>query len=145
MPQETEDERHERRARAIQSVLEPDRAWASLAEADRERLRRAAHRVAASDAGAGVMAIPGDGPFSPRDRNAAPALGGLRAHVPSVAAFFAETEAEASLAEAGAPEDLGPARWHDNLRVVVRTLLAVGAFTAAAGGLLTLGLYLTGP
>jgi hypothetical protein len=143
MPQETEEQRHERRARAIQSVLEPDRSWAALSKAERDRLRRAAHRVAASDAEAGVMPIPVDGPFSTRERTATPPLSGLRAHVPSVAAFYAE--AGASPDGQGAPEDLGPEPRRDNLRVVVRTLLAVGAFTAAAAGLLTLGLHLGGP
>ncbi len=142
MGQETEPQQRERRAQAICTALEPDRSWAGLGEDDRDRYRRAADRVAGSDASVGLMPIPVDGPYSTRSPGSGPSLSGLRAHIPSVAAFY--EEAGIKPGGEGEPEALGPAVSQGKMFVVLRTLVAVAAFTAAAAALITLGLQLSG-
>lgn len=142
MGQETEPQRRERRAQAICAALEPDRSWAGLREDDRDRYRRAADRVAGSDASVGLLPIAVDGPYSTRSPGNQLSLSGLRAHVPALAAFYEE----AGIAPGGewGPEALGPAPRQGKIVFMLKALAALAAFTAAAAGLIALGLQLSG-
>jgi hypothetical protein len=165
---ESADDRRDRRARAMFRACRPDRDWERADEQERRYWLAAAHAVEASDAEAGLQPMPIDRPFGAgrdvRSGDSGAGHRGLGAHSPALGAMYdlggveaapdrapdREPDREPGLeparrGESAAPggmADLGPQEEGPGLPTVVRALLAIGAFIAAAALLLAVGYYL---
>jgi hypothetical protein len=145
---ESEEDRLRRRARAMFRACRPDRDWDAAEEAEREHWLAAAHAVEASDSEAGLQPMPLDRPFG--GQRSGGRHRGLGAHSPALGAMYDLSAPEADPGrpdEPGAtraPEEPGTAGEESGMPIVVRALLALGAFIAAAGVLLALGYFLAG-
>jgi hypothetical protein len=161
---ESADDRRDRRARAMFRACRPDRDWERADEQERRYWLAAAHAVEASDAEAGLQPMPIDRPFGAgrdvRSGGAGAGHRGLGAHSPALGAMYdlggveaapnrepdrepgPEPERRAESAAPGGIADFGPQEEGQGLPTVVRALLAIGAFIAAAALLLAVGYYL---
>ena len=142
---ETADDRRSRRAQAMFRTCQAHRRWADADDRERQYWLTAAHAVEASDAAAGMLAMPLDRPFGQR-RNAD--IRGLGVHAPTLAAMYEQAGVDvrspqrSGAAESPEIESLDQSEGRSTLLAAVRSVLAMVLFIACAAGLLAIGYYL---
>ena len=142
---ETVGDRRSRRAQAMFRTCEPHRSWADADDQERQYWLAAAHAVEASDAAAGMLAMPLDRPFGHRHNADIRELG---VHAPALAAMYEQAGVDvrpprrASTAESPEITGLDQRDSGPTLPAVVRSVLAMALFIVCAAGLLAIGYYL---